>query len=184
MIEASKKDTSRSARSAGAVAALAAAVALLTACGAFAGDTHRCTLIDSPAGLRVDIAPELAKKAVGARLTACWDDTCHQRILRLREATSPGDPTMTTESPAAGGPSIETERPAEPAGWPDFALVPGLPTKPVRVTLVLTDQSGVTLVDRQTTLTPKPTHPNGPRCSPGGPQAALAVAEDGSLLPR
>ncbi|MET9376211.1 hypothetical protein ABZX98_18980 [Streptomyces sp. NPDC002992] len=171
----------RAAGAGGAVRVLGvvATLALLTACGGFAGSTRPCTLIGSPAGIRVELAPERADRATGARLTICWDDVCHQRTLRLRTEAPPGDPVMTTESAAAD----HTPEPAKSIGLPGFAVVTGLPQKPVRVTLVLTDRHGKALLDRQITLTPKPTHPNGPSCSPGGPQAGLTVTRDGSLLP-
>ncbi|MEV0600437.1 hypothetical protein AB0I82_14250 [Streptomyces sp. NPDC050315] len=138
-----------------------AALALLTACGSSDG-THPCTLKDAPAGIHVKVPPELANRTADATLTACWDDTCRKRTLRLRDSG-----------------------PEEPATiWPGFAQVPGLPGKPVRVTLEFKNQRGTTVLDKQTTVTPKPTYPNGRNCSPAGHQARLTVTEQGTLIPR
>lgn len=172
-----------------AVAGPLAALALLTACGGFAGGTHPCTLMDTPAGIRVEVHPDLASRVAGATLTACWEDTCRKRTLQLRqrrsaEPATPGNPVMTTESATA------TEDPAAPPDvperfvWPGFADVRDLPGKPVRVTLVFKDERGATMFDRQITVTPQPTYPNGRECSPGGHQAHLRVTGEGSLIPR
>ncbi|MFI8997500.1 hypothetical protein [Streptomyces sp. NPDC053542] len=138
-----------------------AALGLLTACGGATGDTHPCTLKDAPAGIGVKVHPELAGRTADATLTACWDGTCRKRTLRLRESGPDG-----------------------PVAWPGFALVRDLPAKPVRVTLVFKNPRGTTVLDRRVTVTPKPTYPNGPDCSPAGNQARLTVTEEGALIPR
>jgi len=170
------------------------ALALLTACGSSAGNTHRCTLMDAPAGIRVKTAPELAGKVADAALTACWDGVCRKRALRLREAgpeetASPGDPVLTTESPgksatAAASPDATPSAPQGRFVLPGFVRLPGLPGKPIRVSLVFKDSRGATMLDRQTRVTPKPTYPNGRDCSPGGRQARLTVTEKGALRTR
>ncbi|MFC6063244.1 hypothetical protein ACFP4F_11850 [Streptomyces ochraceiscleroticus] len=143
------------------IAVSPAALTLLTACGGAAGNTHPCTLMDAPAGIRVKVHPELAHRTADATLTACWDDICRKRPLQLRETRS-----------------------EKPATWPGFAVVRDLPGKPVHITLVFKDQRGTTVLDRQVSVTPKPTYPNGRNCSPAGHQARLTVTEEGSLIPR
>ncbi|OAH11156.1 hypothetical protein [Streptomyces jeddahensis] len=167
-----------------------AALALLTACVPFAGDTHPCTLIGAPAGIRVEVHPELANRVVDATLTACWDGTCRTRTLPLRETWSeqpvtPGNPVMTTESAtAAESPAARTSPTPERVVRPVFAGIRDLPRKPIRVTLVFKNPRGATVLDRQISVTPQPTYPNGRNCSPGGHQARLTVTGEGSLIPR
>ncbi|MFD7280439.1 hypothetical protein ACFV80_26115 [Streptomyces sp. NPDC059862] len=171
-----------------ALAVPLAALALVTACG-FAGDTHPCTLTDSPAGIRVEIDPDLASRVVAATLTACWDGTCRKPTLQLRQTRSdepavPGNPVMTTESATATEDPAAAPHAPERFVWPGFAEVRDLPGKPVRVTLVFKNERGATVFDRQITVTPQPTYPNGRKCSPGGHQAHLRVTGEGSLIPR
>jgi hypothetical protein len=167
-----------------------AALALLTACACSAGDTHPCTLMDTPAGIRVKVPLELANRVADATLTACWDGRCRKSALQLRETWSeepaaPGNPVMTTESATATeSPAARTPQAPEPLPWPGFAVVRDLPGKPIHVTLVLKNQRGATVLDRQISTTPKPTYPNGRNCSPGGHQAHLTVTGEGSLIPR
>lgn len=144
------------------IAVSTAALALLTACGGATGNTHPCTLMDAPTGINVKVHPEPANRTADATLTACWDDTCRKRALRLRESEAEGQPVIR----------------------PGFAVVHDLPAKPVRVRLVLKDQGGTTLLDRWISVTPKPTYPNGRDCSPAGHQARLTVTEEGSLIAR
>ncbi|MGW1886649.1 hypothetical protein [Streptomyces sp. NPDC001970] len=176
-------------RNAGWTAPLAA-LALLTACGGSAGATHLCTLIDAPAGIRVEVHPDLANTVADAILTACWDGTCRTRTLQLRETrpeepASPGNPVMTTQSAiATESPPTRTPRTPNPSVWPGFAVIRDLPGRPVDVTLVLKSQRDATVLNRQISITPKPTYPNGRNCSPGGHQARLTVTGKGSLIPR
>ncbi|MFF4862829.1 hypothetical protein ACFY3J_14030 [Streptomyces sp. NPDC001231] len=166
------------------------ALALLTACGVSLGDTHSCTLMDSPAGIGVEVTPELASRVVEATLIVCWDGTCQKRTLQLRRTSSaepaaPGNPVMTTESAtAAESPAARPPKTSEPPIWPAFAVMDDLPGKPVHVTLVLEDQRGATVLDRRISTTPQPTYPNGRNCSPGGHQASLTVTEEGALISR
>ncbi|MFE4537302.1 hypothetical protein ACFRKB_19820 [Streptomyces scopuliridis] len=165
-----------------------AALALLTGCGGSAA--HICTLMDSPAGIRVEVHPELANAVADATLTACWDGTCRQRTLRLRETYSeesptPGNPVMTTESPTTPEtPAARAPQTPKPFNWPGFVLLPDLPGKPIHVRLVFRNQQGATVLDRPITVTPQLTYPNGRDCSPGGHQGRLKVTGEGSLVPR
>ncbi|NUK25184.1 hypothetical protein HRW23_33280 [Streptomyces lunaelactis] len=167
-----------------------AALVLLTACGRSAGGTHPCTLMDAPAGIQVEVDPELANRTDEATLTACWDGTCRKRTLQLRETWSeepatPGNPVMTTESvTATESPAASTPQTPEPFAWPGFAVVRDLPKRPIHITLVFKNQRGATVLDRQISITPQPTYPNGRNCSPGGHQAHLTVTGEGSLIPR
>ncbi|MBZ9642681.1 hypothetical protein K8369_25535 [Streptomyces sp. PSKA30] len=92
---------------------------------------------------------------------------------------------MTTEAATVtDDPEAATPHVAERFVWPGFAEVRDLPGKPVRVTLVFTNERGATVFDRQITVTPQPTYPNGRKCSPGGHQAHVRVTGEGSLIPR
>ncbi|MFB9393080.1 hypothetical protein ACFPM3_18410 [Streptomyces coeruleoprunus] len=92
---------------------------------------------------------------------------------------------MTTESPTTtASPAASTPHIPWPTPWPGFVVVRDLPGKPVHVTLVLTDEQGATVLERQIGITPKPTYPNGRNCSPGGNQARLTVTAKGVLIPR
>ncbi len=164
-----------------------AALALLTACGVSAEDTHPCTLRDAPAGIRVEHHPDLANRVADATLTVCWDGTSQKRTLRLRESSPeapapPGSPVMTTESATAA--ESPAARPPELSIRPGFAVIRDLPGKPIHVTLVFRNQRGATVLDQRISTTPQPTYPNGRNCSPGGHQARLTVTEEGSLIPR
>jgi hypothetical protein len=146
--------------------------------------------MDAPAGIRVEVHPELANRVADAALMVCWDGTCRKRTLHLRKTwaekpSTPGNPVMTTES-ATATESAEARTPQAPESliWPGFAVVRDLPGKPIQVTLVLKDQQGATMLDRRINITPQPTYPNGRNCSPGGHQAHLTVTREGSLIPR
>ncbi|WP_407285703.1 hypothetical protein [Streptomyces sp. BP-8] len=92
---------------------------------------------------------------------------------------------MTTESAtAAEGPVATTARTPEPSAWPGFAFVRDLPGKSIRVRLVFKNQQGATVLDRQISITPQPTYPNGRDCSQGGRQARLTVTGEGALISR
>ncbi|MEU6011238.1 hypothetical protein [Streptomyces sp. NPDC047453] len=166
-----------------------AALALLTACGVYAGDTHSCTLIGALVGIRVEVSPELANRVADATLTACWDGTCRKRTLQLQETSleepaTPGNPVMTTESATAEeSPAGRTPQTREPS-MPGFAVITDLPSKPIHVTLVFKNKRGATVLNRQISMTPQPTYPNGRDCPPEGNQARLTVTEEGSLIPR
>ncbi|MFJ6567982.1 hypothetical protein ACIQNU_11190 [Streptomyces sp. NPDC091292] len=84
---------------------------------------------------------------------------------------------MTTESATTAETPAEptpTHKP-RPARWPHFVEIPDLPGKPVDVTLVFKDERGATVLDRQSSITPKLTYPNGRDCGPDGRQARLTV---------
>ncbi|MER7394638.1 hypothetical protein ABT381_03855 [Streptomyces sp. NPDC000151] len=172
------------------LAALACALALLTACGGSTGNTHPCTLRGTLAGIQVKVPPELANRTADATLTACWDGTCRKRTLWLRgtrpeEPATPGNPVMTTETATATATATgAASQPPEPHTWPGFAAIRDLPTQPVHITLVFKNQRGATVLDRQITTTPQPTYPNGRDCAPGNHQAHLTVTKEGSLIPR
>ncbi|MDQ8705847.1 hypothetical protein RCO28_25610 [Streptomyces sp. LHD-70] len=147
-------------------AAPLSALLLLTACGT---GERICTLRGSLSGIRVVVAPKLADKVADAGLTACWDGSCREGGLRLREEENHGS----------------SSEPASP--WPGFAVVPDLPKDgktAVRVTVVLKDASGATVVDEQIAVVPKPTYPNGRRCAPGSPQGRVHIGVDGTLSTR
>lgn len=129
---------------------------LLTACGTSPGaGGHPCTLIGTPRGIRVDVAPQLAHRVAHAAMTVCWDDVCHAPALRLGKASS-----------GAGR---------------GFATVSDLPARRVRVTLTLRDAKGMTLLDRAVPVTPEHRYPNGRDCPAGGPQAGVTVTAEGGL---
>ncbi|MDI3420515.1 hypothetical protein [Streptomyces luteolus] len=141
------------------------ALLLLTACGT---DERICTLRGSLSGIRVAVAPKLADKVADAGLTACWDGRCREGDLRLREEGDHG----------SSGPR---------SPWPGFAVVPDLPKDgktAVRVTVVLKDAAGATVVDERIAVVPKPTYPNGRGCAPGDPQGRVHIAVDGTLSAR
>jgi hypothetical protein len=167
-----------------------AALALMTACGGCGGNTHPCTEMYAPAGIRVEAHPELANRVADATLTACWDGRCRKRTLQLRETwaeepATPGNPVMTTESATAtNSPAAKTPETPEPGIWPGFVVIRDLQGKPIHITLVFKNQRGATVLDRQINITPRPTYPNGRDCSPGGHQARLTVTGEGSLITR
>ncbi|MFD6326507.1 hypothetical protein ACFWOL_27420 [Streptomyces sp. NPDC058442] len=81
-------------------------------------------------------------------------------------------------------PGSQDPQTPEPSIRPGFADMDDLPGKPVHVTLVLKNQRGATVLDRQSSATPQPGYPNGRNCAPGGHQSRLTGTEEGSLIPR
>lgn len=134
------------------------ALATQTACGILGDDTRPCTMIYSPAGISVEVAPELLPEVAEVSLAVCWDAVCREGAPRPREV------------------------PRQVRPWPGFMAVDDLPDGPVRITLRLTDAEGGTVLERRTTLTPRLTYANGRHCSPGGPQARVTVTAGGALV--
>lgn len=164
------------------LAAVAVALASVTACGAPGGHGHVCTLRGAVSGITVRVAPGVAHKVSDAVVTTCWGDTCRKSELRLR--TEPGDASgsQAPQDPVVR-PSGSPHESVAPAHVPGFAVVRGLPAEPVRVTLTFRDAAGATVLDRTTKLTPKPSHPNGEDCPAGDPQGALRVTAAGAVKP-
>ncbi|MGV9349281.1 hypothetical protein ACWDSD_31680 [Streptomyces spiralis] len=167
-----------------------AALALLTACGGHTQDI--CTLIYTPAGIRVAVHPGLASSVADATLTACWDGTCRKRTLQLgtwpEERATSGNPVMTTESATATEPPAARapQHPESSLPRPGFVLIRGLQSgEPVQITLLFKNQQGATVLERQiSTTTPPPAYSNGRNCSPDGSQIRLTVTREGTLIPR
>ena len=178
---------SRTTRWAARAAAILAGLALLISCG---NPGHPCTLMASYTGIRVAIAPKMARTVADSTILICWDDTCRRDVLQLRETPpdppqAPGNPVFTTETPTAPE-TLPTNAPRTPefAGPPGFMVVPDLPQEPVNVTLTFMDKRGSTVLNQSITVIPKPDYPNGRNCSSGGLQASLTVTDDGSLTRR
>ncbi|PSL52367.1 hypothetical protein B0I31_11339 [Saccharothrix carnea] len=151
---------------------------LATACGTVnAGNGVECTAIGTRVGVSVDVEhPEV----VSGTIEVCWDGSCATPALELYPSSRVAETTCTGTSPddSCSARSEPTE------GKHGFADLPGLPAKPVDVTLRLLDQSGSSLVDRNIALTPEMVYPNGPDCPAGGPQAGISVGADGSITER
>jgi hypothetical protein len=159
----------------GKIAVLVLTVSCLAGCGETAGN-RTCTMIGASAGVSLRIAAPLAAEVDHASMKVCWDGVCREPTLILSPSTTTGPQTCSGQGPAAAcGVSAVPD-----GGRYGFGDVPGLPKKPVRVTLVLTDAKGRRVLDRNVDVTPKGTFPNGPDCSELDPQAGV-VAENGLL---
>jgi hypothetical protein len=165
----------RTARIAGALAALGA----LTACASGAQSGRPCTMILARVGVGLDIEPAFAAAVSSATMKICWDDVCRSPDPHLAPSTTAVPQTCSGDAPedTCGASARRT------GGLNGFGEAPGLPKRPVRVTVVLRDAAGKRLLDQRLTVTPKGVYPNGPHCGEGGPQTKLVV-RDGRLAER
>ncbi|MBC6459805.1 hypothetical protein [Actinomadura sp. HBU206391] len=159
--------------------AVVATVSALTACGSLTGSGMECTAVGTPVGVGLEIEPPFAAKVASATMKICWDGVCHTPVIHLSPSTRAGRQSCAGDRPEDTC-GVAAER---TGGQHGFGAAPGLPKKPVEVTLVLRDSSGGRLLHRRLTVTPEGAFPNGPNCGEGGPQAGLVVA-DGQVRPR
>ena len=155
---------------------MAFVLAVATGCGASSAGSgeHPCTLMASPEGISIRIAPEIAKQVSDTtRVRACWAGSCHMREVRLRPDTK------TKDLGCSAGVCSGKMLPAPGKGG--FANLPKLPAELVRVTLTLTGSGGEPVVAETLRVVPQPTYPNGPDCGKGGPQAGLRVTSTGDV---
>ena len=110
-----------------------------------------------------------------ATLEACWGDQCVTRPADLFPETAAGATTCTGTGPdgSCGVSMVPT------GGLQGFADIPGLPAEPIRVTVRFDDGKPHTAV-----VTPTFSHPGGPACGQGGPQAQLVAGADREIRPR
>jgi hypothetical protein len=148
------------------------ALSVLAACGSPARSGAQCSLVGGRTGVRLEIRPPLAAEVGRATMKVCHDGAC-------RTSAVPLDPSTTTR-PGGCADGVCSGEAVRTGGRQGFAEVPGLPKKPVTVTVVLRDDSGDRVLDRTLTVTPKGVFPNGPRCGEAGRQAGV-VAADGRL---
>ncbi|MEU7897774.1 hypothetical protein AB0B45_33555 [Nonomuraea sp. NPDC049152] len=149
---------------------LVAATGVLFALSGCAAE-QACTLIGTPVGISVRVDAPLADRVSAAELTACWNGSCRTAEVELHPAG--GVARQTCEGEAC---TAEIEPTGGKQGFGDVA---GLPKAPVRVALRLKGQGGEAVVERELTVTPVGSFPNGPNCGEGGPQAAIAVSGSG-----
>jgi hypothetical protein len=150
-----------------------AAVAALAACGSLAGSGTECSAVGTPVGIGVDIEAPFAAKVASATMKICWDGTCRTPPIVLSPSTKAGPQTC-----AGPGPDAPCGVAAVPTGGQHgFGSAPGLPKRPVEITLVLLGASGERVLDERLTVTPEGAFPNGLECGEGGPQAALVVTD-------
>lgn len=134
-----------------------------------------CTEIGSPAGISVvvDRAVAAAGPTPSLTLQICQAD-CVQRPVELQ----PGSVTV-GQTCAPDDPDGSCSASASPDGTLEgFADVGSLTAGEVRVSGELRTGSGVTRL-AEVTVTAADTHPNGPSCPVGGPQAIVHVTPAG-----
>ena len=119
-----------------------------------------------PVGIGLTVPAAQAAGVSGATMKVCWDGRCVDRDVTLMPSTEPVDPTCTGTAPADNC----SARMTSTGALNGFADVPGLPAKPVQVTVVLGTQP-----PRSLDVTPAYASPNGPDCPGGGPQAQLVT---------
>jgi hypothetical protein len=152
-----------------------AALSVLAACGTDSGSGRPCTEIGARVGVALEIAAPLAARTAHASMTVCDAGTCHTSDVPL-------DPSTGTRPGACSGDTCSgTVVPT--GGSHGFYDIPGLPKRPVKVTVVLRDDGGRRVLDQALTVTPRGLSANGPGCGEGGPQAGV-VAENGRLRER
>lgn len=146
-----------------------ALAALLTGCA----QERACTDIGAATGIGVTLQPPLAGSVRRAELEVCWDGRCQRPALELFPAQAAGQQTCTgSECSVKSTPT---------GGKHGMADIPGLPKRPVRVTLALYDEASTKLLDRTVEVTPKGVFPNGPQCGELGPQGGLVVDGAGNI---
>jgi len=152
---------------------LALLLAAATACGspAGAGGEHICTDIGTLVGVGFDLQPGIAAKAGNLTLTACWPGTCVDRVVELHPSTAAGQQTCAGDSCSV--------RMVPTGGKNGFADLPRLPNAPVQLTVRLAGHP-----DRNLTVTPKLSYPNGLDCGAGGPQAQVSIDDTGTPTER
>ncbi|MCE7009717.1 hypothetical protein LWC34_43950 [Kibdelosporangium philippinense] len=163
------------------VAALALACAALTGCGTtLQGAGMPCGGAALRKGISLDIDPAYAPKVGSARLTACWNSSCHDKRLELYPSTSASaQPCPSTGPDTACGARLE-----QTGGKNSFADLPELPAGPVEVTLRLIDPAGAEIGAPRLMITPKVSYPSGPDCGGGTPQGGVLVSPDGTVSER
>jgi len=156
-----------------------ALVPALVGCGGGGASERPCTGIGAQAGVGLDIAPPMAARTAKAVLKICWDSSCRTRRIHLSPSTRsvPTDCTGREPDDVCGAAAVRT------GGKNGFADLPGLPKRPIKVTVILSDAVGKHFLNRRIDVTPKAVFPNGPGCGEGGPQAAL-IAENNQLRVR
>jgi hypothetical protein len=134
---------------------------------------QECTLIGTPVGISVRVGAPLADRVSAAELTVCWNGSCRTAKAELHPTSGVARQTCAGEACTA-----ELKPTGDKQG---FGNVAGLPKAPVRVELRLKGQAGEAVVERELTVTPEGSFPNGPNCGEGGPQATIAVSGSGEV---
>ncbi|WP_199191586.1 hypothetical protein [Amycolatopsis sp. CA-126428] len=146
---------------------------LAAAAAGCTGPEVACTEIGVPVGISLSIpSPNGISRAT---LEACWRGQCVTSEVGLHPETSAGATTCTGTGPdgSCGTSMIPT------GGLHGFAIIPGLPAEPVRVTVRFDDGKPHTIE-----VTPSFAEPNGPACGKAGPQAQLVAGADHELRVR
>jgi hypothetical protein len=144
------------------------ALSVLAACGSPGRSGAECSLVGSRTGVRLEIRPPLAADVGRATMKVCHDGACRTSAVRLEPST--------TTRPGGCADGVCSGEAVRTGGRQGFAEVPGLPKKPVTVTVVLRDAAGRRVLDRTLAVTPKGMFPNGPRCGETGRQAGVVAA--------
>ncbi|MFI6595510.1 hypothetical protein ACIBHX_04630 [Nonomuraea sp. NPDC050536] len=145
------------------LAVIVVLAALLTGCA----QERICTAMGAVTGIVVTLQPPLAASVSRAELEVCWDGRCQRPKLELFPAQAAAQQTC------AGSACSAKSTPT--GGKQGISEVPGLPKRPVQVTLALYDEASTKLLDVTVKVTPKGVYPNGPECGELGPQGKLMV---------
>lgn len=155
--------------------AASAALSVLAACGPDTVAGGSCGGAHARTGVALEIAAPLAARTSRASMTVCDAGACHTSAVSLTPSTG------TRPGGCSGDTCSGTVVPT--GGSQGFYDLPGLPKRPVRVTVVLTGGDGRRVLDRTLTVTPRGVSAHGAGCGEGGPQAGV-IAEDGRLRER
>ncbi|WP_433214756.1 hypothetical protein [Microtetraspora malaysiensis] len=154
------------------MAALAAGLAILTACGTSAfSEEQSCTEMAARRGISLDIPAPYAAKVAEATMKICWNGACVRPEVSLMDTGETVPQNCTGNEPddscaASSSPD---------GGKRGFADVGDLPAAPVQVAVTLRDAEGKRLLAEEIDVTPHVTYPNGRQCGEGDPQAGLIV---------
>jgi hypothetical protein len=151
---------------AAAVCLTAVAAATSAACSS----PPACTLIGMPSGVSVTVDSSLADAAATATVEVCDKGVCHTAPAPLLKSTKPG--TGTGDGRSTG---IRLEPINEKSGFAAFSAQ--LTAEPTEVTVTVRDTAEKVLTEQQIRATPRLGFPNGPDCSPDGPQIALRISQ-------
>jgi len=138
-------------------------------CAAADPPVRACTEIGSPPGVTVTVERAAVAESLRLTLRICQND-CLERVVDLQ----PGSVTV-GETCSSDDPDGSCSASASPDGTlVGFVDVSDLAEGAVRVSGALRAAGATTTFD-EVTVSATPTHPNGPDCPAGGPQAAVRV---------
>jgi hypothetical protein len=150
------------------------AVALLLLLAGCSAPTEACTEIGSVSGIAVTVLAPYAAQVDGVRLEVCWAGQCQEREVQLAPGSDTADQGCSGTDPEDTCSATAVPNDTKVG----FVEMTGLPAGAITIAGTLTvDGRRVQLAE--VSQTAETTYPNGPRCGPGGNQAAIEIDQSG-----